>query len=228
MTIEETVFLNKISDIEKLSADGIKTTDGGFYLEQPFLNGDFTARLFVSRDGKISGSVFDNMNNEDYVALRNEVFDGAFVSTVRAEYKKVLLSFADKFCRDVGVFSGQAERVAAAILDRYGVKADFPWTDEPYNKAGVFRHADNAKWFALIMRVERGKVEKSDDNGLIDALNVKIDGSRRDEILKIDGVYPAYHMNKKSWVTIILDDAVRDDVIADLISVSYALTAKKR
>jgi predicted DNA-binding protein (MmcQ/YjbR family) len=42
-----------------------------------------------------------------------------------------------------------------------------------------------------------------------------------------DGVYPAYHMNKQHWISVLFPDAP-DDVIEFLTSVSFEATVNKR
>lgn len=42
------------------------------------------------------------------------------------------------------------------------------------------------------------------------------------------GIYIAYHMNKKNWVSIILDDTLTDNEIISLIDISYNNSNKKK
>ena len=42
-----------------------------------------------------------------------------------------------------------------------------------------------------------------------------------EKYLKIKGFYPAYHMNKKSWISIILDGSVSTEIIEKLVETSY-------
>ena len=42
------------------------------------------------------------------------------------------------------------------IKQNYGADPEFLWKKSPEN--GVFRHAENNKWFAVIMRVEASKL----------------------------------------------------------------------
>ena len=48
-------------------------------------------------------------------------------------------------------------------------------------------------------------------------------------ILETDlpGVVPAYHMNKRHWIGIVLDGSMTADQIFDLIAESYRLTAPR-
>lgn len=39
--------------------------------------------------------------------------------------------------------------------------------------------------------------------------------------------FPAYHMNKKSWITISLNDIKDETILYELIDKSYMLAAKK-
>ena len=57
-------------------------------------------------------------------------------------------------------------------------------------------------------------------------MNVKLDKDKIQELLKKDGYYPAWHMNKKSWITITLDEVISDDEIMNLIKESYSYTKK--
>ena len=40
-------------------------------------------------------------------------------------------------------------------------------------------------------------------------------------------IYPGYHMNKKHWLTVELDDSVPEAVLDELIAQSYRLTLPK-
>ena len=46
------------------------------------------------------------------------------------------------------------------------------------------------------------------------------------ELIKKEGYYRAYHMNKEKWLTILLNDTVKDNEIITLIDESYNLVYK--
>ena len=121
--------------------------------------------------------------------------------------------------------SDQANRITERILKTYGVKPDFPWGQSPYDNAGTFRHADSGKWFALIMHIRKGLLTKDADGTMIDVMNLKIDPDAESPLR--DGVYPAYHMNHKSWITVTLDDTLSDDEADALIQTSFHMTGKR-
>lgn len=89
---------------------------------------------------------------------------------------------------------------------------DYPFDDPNWT---AVRHAGNKKTFAFIFE-RNGKIW----------MNVKA------EPLKADfwrdaysAVVPAYHMNKRHWISIILDGSMDDADICALIEDSHALTS---
>ena len=105
-------------------------------------------------------------------------------------------------------------------LDTYGTAADYPF-DEDFETA-VLRHADNRKWYALVMKVSRRKFGFESDE-VIDVVNLKIPTEMFGSFGAADGVYPAYHMNKLHWISMLLPDAP-DDVVQFLVNVSFEST----
>ena len=55
----------------------------------------------------------------------------------------------------------------------------------------------------------------------VEVLNVKVDSAGIDDILAQKGYYPAFHMNKKRWVSIILNNDLTDAEIQGRIENSY-------
>lgn len=109
-------------------------------------------------------------------------------------------------------------------LEIYGTKADYPF-DEDFETA-VLRHSDNRKWYALVMRVSRRKFGIQ-SNEVIDVINLKMPLEMCGSFGKSDGVYPAYHMNKLHWISVLLPDA-SDDVVQFLANASFEATKDKR
>ena len=105
-------------------------------------------------------------------------------------------------------------------LDSYGTVPDYPF-DENFETA-VMRHSDNRKWFAIVMRVSRCKFD-FDSNEVIDVVNLKLPTEMFGAFGKADGVFPAYHMNKLHWISVLLPDAP-EDIVQFLVNVSFEAT----
>ncbi len=105
-------------------------------------------------------------------------------------------------------------------LDTYGTSPDYPFDDDLVS--AVLRHTNNRKWYALVMRVSRRKFGIDSDE-VVDVVNLKLPLEMFGSFDKADGVYPAYHMNKLHWISVLLPDAA-DDLIALLVEASYEAT----
>ena len=105
-------------------------------------------------------------------------------------------------------------------FDTYSTPPDYPFDD--WMESAVFRHADNRKWYAISMRVSRRKFGFDSDE-VIDVVNLKLPTEMFGSFGAVDGVYPAYHMNKLHWISVLLPDAP-DDVVQFLVNVSFEAT----
>ena len=108
-------------------------------------------------------------------------------------------------------------------LNTFGTSPDYPF-DEDFETA-VLRHSDNRKWFALLMKVSRRKFGFDSDEA-VDVVNLKLPIEMFGSFGRADGVYPAYHMNKLHWISVLLPDAT-DETIAFLTGISYEATKAK-
>lgn len=112
------------------------------------------------------------------------------------------------------------------IRKKYKVLPEYPW--HRYDQNAVFRHADNKKWFALVMDVQRGKLGLS-GSACVDVINLKVDDVFfHDMLIKEDGIMPAYHMNKMHWISVLLDGTVAEERVYELIDMSFMATASAR
>ena len=109
-------------------------------------------------------------------------------------------------------------------LTTFGTSPDYPF-DEDFETA-VLRHVDNRKWYAIVMRVSRRKFGFDSDE-VIDVVNLKLPTEMFGSFGAADGVYPAYHMNKLHWISVLLPDTP-EDVVRFLVNVSFEATKNKR
>lgn len=216
--IEDEFFLKKKFNFEKLKEFGFSIENNTYVYTEYFLDSNFKAIIEIS--DVLKGKVIDNNSDEEYIPLRIESFDGEYVCKVREAYKSILKRIADTCCTNVFFAFEQANRITNQIYETYGIKPDFPWNDDN----GVFRHLDTRKWFSLIMYVSLDALLKNGDGHMLNIINVKIDTSKRNELYEIKGIYPAFHMNHKMWVSIALDETISDDKIMKLIQCSFDLT----
>lgn len=109
-------------------------------------------------------------------------------------------------------------------LEHYGTQPEYPWDNSP--DYAVLRHAVGGKWYGLIMSVPKSKFGFSDDKP-VDVLNLKCDPVMSGSMRLNGGIFPAYHMNKQHWISVLLDGTADIGLIEMLIDTSYGLTSKK-
>lgn len=112
----------------------------------------------------------------------------------------------------------------AHCLDTYGTSPDYPFDD--WMESAVLRHANTKKWYAIVLRVSRRKFGQDSDE-IIDIVNLKLPTEMFGSFTPADGVYPAYHMNKLHWISVLLPDAPCD-LTRFLTGVSYEATNKTK
>ena len=76
------------------------------------------------------------------------------------------------------------------------------------------------------MRVEEKRLHLTGDEA-VDVLDIKCDPILIGSLRREPGFLPAYHMNKDSWISILLDGTVPDDRIMPLLGMSYDLVAPR-
>lgn len=223
MTIEERIFDRCVFDFKRLIEYGFINDGDSYIYEIDFMDDEFHVVIRINRDGSVSSSVIDKMNDEEYKVFRFDSQKSPFVSSVRSCYEALLKDIASNCCNTLLFSSKQANRISERIYSELYVQPDFPWSDT----SGVFRHKDSGKWFALIMRIKWKNLLKDENEEEINAINLKINPSESQRLTSIKGIYPGFHMNHKNWITIVLDDSVSDNLVMQLVAESYQLTKKK-
>lgn len=109
--------------------------------------------------------------------------------------------------------------------EHYGAAPEYLWARYP--GYAVLRHADSKKWYALVMDVQREKLGLPGE-GTVDILDIKCDPDIGGALLSERGIMPAYHMNRKNWITVLLDGSVEREMIISLLERSFELTASRK
>ena len=111
------------------------------------------------------------------------------------------------------------EEIYEYVKKQYGTVPEYLWKESP--ESAVLRHP-NEKWYAVLMQVEKSRLGL-DGNTKIDIINVKCDADMVGLLTQTYGFLPGYHMNKKYWITMLLDGTVSEAKILDFLDMSYDL-----
>ena len=219
MNIEKEIFKRGKIDYQKLIQYGFKKDNEIYKYSVNFMNDKFRADITININGQVTGKVWDIKVDDEYTNFRIENNTGEFAGKVKEEYQNVLNDIKDKCFINEDFIYNQTNRIAKYIKDKYNVSPEFPWDSSP--GCGVFRCPNN-KWFGLIMNIDESKLNTH--SGEVEIINIKANNIT--ELIKKEGYYRAYHMNKEKWLTILLNDTVKDDEIITLIDESYNLVYK--
>lgn len=206
--------------------------DGYFYLyRQNILQDDFCVEVQVNKDGSHTSQVIDLLTNDEYINVSIPSVQGEFVNSVRSAYKEVLSDIVENCFTPTHFANAQTNRLAEFLLTEFESKPDEPFAQHKKHKdTVVFRNPDNQKWYALVTQVTKSTLEPNlpapESKQLVEIINIKVDSTQIPELHKQAGIYPAYHMNKKHWVSIVLDDSVNDEQLFNLVCKSRAFTLK--
>lgn len=217
------IFAQRAINPSSLNTYGFKQDDHGYLYSSDLLKGQFIMSTRITMYGKVSTTLMDKSTGEDYILHLIPSATGSFVGKIRDEYERKLTDIAEK-CFVLKIFkSKQAIAVIQFIKDKYQNDLEFLWPRFPKN--AIFRRKDNAKWYGAILTVENKKLGISDDN-VVEILDLKMETADIAVLVDNKKYFPGYHMNKKHWVTIRLDESVPLEEIFMRIDNSFMLAIK--
>ena len=206
---------------ERARTYGFVENSGVWTYSCQILQGDFVMTVSITADN-VSFQVFDQETGDLYPQVHMESFKGSFVASVREACLEILYQIR-KACFEVQDFiCPQTKRIMTQVQEKYGNQLEYLWEKSP--DTAVLRHEGNKKWYAVLMIISWDKLEK-DREGLVEAVNLK--NNQVADLLSQKGIYPAFHMNKRYWISLTLDDSLSGDDVLDLLEISWNLTLKK-
>lgn len=215
------LFKNKRLNRDKLLHCGFEVDGAKFIRRQKFLS-DFTLTITIS-NSEVTTRLVD-ADGEPYTLHLVEDASGSFVGNVKAEYERVLNELAAQGFDDELFKSAQALKLIEYIREQFSNAPEFLW--EKFPNYAVFRRKDNRKWYAVIMNVPRSKLQL-DGNAELEILNLRVEPEELNRLVDGEKYFRGWHMNKKSWMTLRLDDALTFEEISARLEQSYQLAAKK-
>ena len=206
---------------EKARAFGFVENSGVWIYSCQILQSDFIMTVSITFDN-VSFQVFDQETGDLYPQVHMESMRGSFVGSVREACMEILYQIR-KACFDVQDFiCPQTKRIMVQVQEKYGNQLEYLWEKSP--DTAVLRHEGNKKWYAVLMKISWDKLEKCRE-GQVEAVNLKHDQVA--DLLSKKGIYPAFHMNKRYWISVALDDTLSDETVLELMERSWNLTIKK-
>lgn len=218
--ILEPIFKNRRPNSNRLLDYGFERFGDVYLFKTTILDGQFALTVTV-RGSTVDTEVIDVSTDEQYTLFLADGAVGSFVGSVRTAYEAEVLDIAEK-CFDKHVFkTNYAQQIMRYVAEKYGDELEYLWNKFPDN--AIWRRGDNRKWYALLVTATKDKIGLPSKERA-EMLDVRGDAEKLADGVKI---FKGYHMNKKSWITVVLDGSLPLDDIYKLIDDSYLLAAKK-
>lgn len=220
MNIENKIFEKTIIIYDRLISYGFKKIDNQYIISKNILDDSFRIDIKISTDGLVKGKVYDLSFNEEYTNYRVENQTGEFVNKIRKSFEDFLIDIRNNCTTPKYFITNQANRITDFIIKQYNDIPKFAWSKFP--GYGIFKNPHNNKWYGLIMNINKNKIDNGNEK--VEILNLKLSENKIKNLLNKKGFYEAYHMNKKNWITILLNDTIKDTEIINYIEESHRFT----
>lgn len=217
------LFKNKEPNPSRLKSFGFSKTNSGWEYSENIMNGDFCLTVKISGKNTIETELREVETGEIYTLHLVDGAAGKYIGKVRSQYEAVMEKIAQE-CFEMRVFESEySYKVLDYAKQKYGSEPEYLWEKFPRN--AVCRRKDNEKWYFAVLSVKADRLGFDNDE-IIEVIDLRADKSKVPELLKQDNIYPAYHMNKRSWVTVILDGSMGFNQLCEMIDNSYGLAKK--
>ena len=205
-------------DIKKALSYGFVREGAGLTLRKTLPETEFYA--VVTLAGKaLSVNVLERDTDEEYLPFNVADNISGYVMSVR-EKAEALLEEIKTQCL---IKSNVKLQLMDYCSQRFGTVPDAPWPETPENF--TFKTARRNKWYALFMTIPYKSLGLA-KAGKVDVLNIKLPPAKIEQLVDRQHFYPAYHMNKKHWLTVMLQKDADISLVQELLAESYQLVGK--
>lgn len=214
---------NKLIVYPKLLKYGFSNIENYYCFKKNIIDNQFEFNININNE-EVTTYLLDISNNEEYILVDIEGTTGEFVGKVREEYRKEIDSFI-KNCTVSNIFKyEQTKQVIEYIRNKYGDELEFLW--KKYDNNAIWRNKVNQKWYGVLLTIPESKLNIDSDR-TIEIIDLRFQKDLISDAIDNITIFPGYHMNKKSWITIKLDDTLKIEKIFELIDNSYQLNMEK-
>lgn len=216
-------FNKKKPNPKKLLEYGFNKKNDCYYYNQDIMQKGFNLKIEVFIDGKVKTKLIEKSTNEEYTLHLVKSANGQFVGQIKEEYENILNDIGKK-CFETDVFkSKQAHDIIKYVSKKYNDSLEYLWEKFPEN--AVCRRKDNKKWYFAILTTAKNKFGFESDE-IVEVIDLRAQTEEIENLIKTNKIYRGYHMNKKHWISIILDNSVSTEEIFNRIDISYELAKK--
>lgn len=211
---------NKKIELSKLLEYGFFKENEQYIFKEKICNNQFEVIVWFENN-EIYSKVIDIENDDEYVLVDVQNSTGEFVGNVRKEYENILNNIITNCTIDDVFKSNQSKEIIEYVKNKYDDELEFLW--KKFDDNAVWRNKVNNKWYGALLKVSKRKIEIDSDE-IIEIIDLRYQKESIKDLIDNEVIFPGYHMNKSSWITIKLDNSMDTNKIIELIDNSYKLS----
>ena len=116
------------------------------------------------------------------------------------------------------------DKVISLFHEKYGIEGEMPFSDD--DTSIVFRSLKNKKWIGIMMNIPSSRLNIPGEEN-VDVINLKHSQSMIPSLIDNRFIFPAWHMNKKTWITVLLSPDLDWGFFSSLLEESRRLVEER-
>ena len=211
------IFDKNIFNSKLAIAYGFSNTGDYYILQSDIDVENFNAIVKIDKES-FEVNVIELPFNEEYTLFNVLDSKGKFVSKIRKKVNELIEDIVKNCFKSLDY----RKILLEYVREKYGTIPEEPWED---NNHATIKTSNTKKWYGIFMSIPY-KTLGLEKSGKIDVLNVKLNPDLIENLIDKKHFFPAYHMNKKYWITILLDSDTDLNLVKSLIDESFKLVEK--
>ncbi len=213
---------NKKIDYNKLLDYGFVKKDDTYTYDKNICDNKFKVIIEISKEK--TSKVMDLSSNLEYELVDVKSSQGTFLNKVKEEYENILNDVIKNVTVNDSFKNKQTKDLIKYVKEKYGDNLEFLWDNFPTD--AIWRNKINSKWYGLLLVINLNKLGL-DINKEEEIIVLRYDKDKINKIVDNKKIFKGYHMNKNSWITIILNNSVNIKEIYKFLDNSYLISIKK-
>lgn len=205
---------------EKLLSYGFILMQDHDCYEKKLTQRNLYAQFFLKKDA-IDIRVYDRESDEEYLPFYVKHPVGSYAAEVKDEVDQIIEEMLEHCFESCHL----KDELCHYAKQRYETGEECLFPKHP--TYGTLKVKENGKWFVMFMTIP-WRYLGVDRDGEASVMNLKNTPEKILQRIDHKTYFPAYHMNKRYWITIVLDADIGFDEARQWIDESYQLVAGKK
>jgi len=217
------IFKDRKYNKIKLINYGFKFQKNKYTFTKKILDNQFELTITINTNNEIKTELIEIDTKELYTLHLVQNISGSFAGKIKEEYDKILADI-EEHCFEKDIFKNkQTKEIINYVSEKYNDELEYLWEKFPDN--AIARRKDNKKWYLAILTVNMQKLGFKTNN-MTEIIDLRADDT--EDIINNKNIFKGYHMNKKHWITLMLDESLPLEFIMERIDKSYILAKKNK